>query len=82
MEQTPRFRGENFQGKWSLGSWAEQKIISAINSSDSLRAVSYGKSGVSSARNLQERQEYWNLHKERESFGKRPDVLVFERSVF
>jgi hypothetical protein len=44
--------------------------------------VSYGKSGVSSARNLQERQEYWNLHKERESFGKRPDVLVFERSVF
>lgn len=82
MAQTPRFRGDNFKGKWSLGSWAEQKIISAINNSDSLRAVSYGKSGVSSARNLQERQEYWNLHKERESFGKRPDILVFERSVF
>ncbi len=82
MAQTPRFRGDNFKGKWSLGSWAEQKIISAINVSDSLRAVSYGKSGVSSARNLQERQEYWNLHKERESFGKRPDVLVFEKSVF
>ena len=82
MAQTPRFRGDNFKGKWSLGSWAEQKIISAINNSDSLRAVSYGKSGVSSARNLQERKDYWNLHKERESFGKRPDVLVFERSVF
>jgi AccI restriction endonuclease len=82
MAQTPRFRGDNFKGKWSLGSWAEQKIISAINDSDSLRAVSYGKSGVSSARNLQERQDYWNLHKERESFGKRPDVLVFERSIF
>ena len=82
MAQTPRFRGDNFKGKWSLGSWAEQKIISAINSSDSLRAVSYGKSGVSSARNLQERQEYWNLHKERESFGKRPDVIIFEKSVF
>ena len=82
MAQTPRFRGDNFKGKWSLGSWAEQKIISAINNSDSLRAVSYGKSGVSSARNLQERKDYWNLHKERESFGKRPDILVFERSVF
>ncbi len=82
MAQTPRFRGENFKGKWSLGSWAEQKIISAINRSDSLRAVSYGKSGVSSAKNLQKRQEYWNLHKERESFGKRPDILVFERSNF
>jgi hypothetical protein len=82
MAQTPRFRGDNFKGKWSLGSWAEQKIISAINNSDSLRAVSYGKSGVSSARNLQERQEYWNLHKERESFGKRPDVLVFEKNVY
>ena len=55
MAQTPRFRGENFKGKWSLGSWAEQKIIRAINSSDSLRAVSYGKSGVSSTKNLQER---------------------------
>ena len=82
MAQTPRFRGDNFKGKWSLGSWAEQKIISAINSSDLFRAVSYGKSGVSSARNLQERKDYWNLHKERESFGKRPDVLVFGRSIF
>lgn len=82
MAQTPRFRGDNFKGKWSLGSWAEQKIISAINNSDFLRAVPYGKSGVSSAKNLEERQEDWILHKERESYGKRPDVLVFERSVF
>ena len=82
MAQTPRFRGDNFKGKWSLGSWAEQKIISAINNSDSLRAVPYGKSGVSSAKSLKERQEYWNLHKERESFGKRPDILVFERIIF
>lgn len=82
MAQTPRFRGDNFKGKWSLGSWAEQKIINAINDSDSLRAVAYGKSGVSSAKNLKERQEYWNLHKERESFGKRPDVLVFKRNIF
>ena len=72
MAQTSRFRGDSFQGKWSLGSWAEQKIISAINNSDSLRAVPYGKSGVSSAKNLQEKREYWNLRKERESFGKRP----------
>lgn len=82
MAQTPRFRGDNFKGKWSLGSWAEQKIISAINNSESLRAVPYGKSGVSSAKNLQEKQDYWNLHKERESYGKRPDVLVFEKSVY
>lgn len=82
MAQTPRFRGDNFKGKWSLGSWAEQKIISAINESEEFRAVPYGKSGVSSAQSSQERQEYWNLHKERESFGKRPDVLVFEKHIF
>lgn len=82
MAQTPRFRGDNFKGKWSLGSWAEHKIIDAINKSDILYAVTYGKSGVSSAKNLQERQEYWNLHRERESFGKRPDILVFEKTVY
>ena len=82
MAQTPRFRGDNFKGKWSLGSWAEQKIISAINNSDSLRAVPYGKSGVSSAKSLKEKREYWNLHKERESFGKRPDILVFEKIIY
>lgn len=82
MTQTPRFRGDNFKGKWSLGSWAEQRIISAINETESLRAVPYGKSGVSSAKNLKEKQDYWNLHKERESFGKRPDILVFEKNIY
>jgi len=82
MAQTPRFRGENFKGKWSLGSWAEQKIISAINASEDFRAVSYGKSGVSTAKSREEIRDYWNLHKERESFGKRPDVLVFETETY
>ena len=82
MARTPRFRGENFKGKWSLGSWAEQKIINSINASEHFRAVSYGKSGVSTAKTKEEVRDYWNLHKERESFGKRPDVLVFEKNVF
>jgi len=82
MVQTPRFRGENFKGKWSLGSWAEQKIISAINASEYFRAVPYGKSGVSTAKNKDEIRDYWNLHKERESFGKRPDVLVFAKETY
>ncbi len=82
MAQTPRFRGENFKGKWSLGFWAEQHIISAINGSGEFRAVPYGKSGVSTAKDLKEKQAYWDLHKERESFGKRPDLLVFEREVY
>lgn len=82
MAQTPRFRGENFKGKWSLGSWAEHKIISAINDSEHFHAVPYGKSGVSTAKNREEARDYWNLHKERESFGKRPDVLVFEKAIY
>lgn len=82
MAQTPRFRGDNFRGKWSLGSWAEQKIITAINASEQFRAVPYGKSGFSSAKNNNEKRDYWNLHKERESFGKRPDVLVFEKEIY
>jgi len=82
MARTPKFRGDNFKGKWSLGSWAEQKIISAINNSDLLLAIPYVKSGVTSAKSAKEKQDYWILHKERESFGKRPDILVFEKSVF
>lgn len=82
MAQTPRFRGENFKGKWSLGSWAEQKIISAINASDQFRAISYGKSGVSTAKSRDEIRDYWNLHKKRESFGKRPDILVFTKKTY
>ncbi|MGI8668962.1 MAG: AccI family restriction endonuclease [Aridibacter sp.] len=82
MAQTPRFRGDDFKGKWSLGSWAEQKIIDAINASELLCAVPYGKSEVSSAKSKEEIQDYWKLHKERESFGKRPDLLVFEKDIF
>lgn len=82
MAQTPRFRGENFKGKWSLGSWAEQKIVNAINNSEHFRSVRYGKSGVSTAKTKEEVRDYWNLYKERESFGKRPDILVFEKAIF
>jgi len=82
MSQTPRFRGADFEGKWSLGSWAEQKIINSINASDLFRAVSYGRSEVSSAKNKEERQEEYDLYKERESSGKRPDLLVFEREIY
>lgn len=82
MAQTPRFRGDNFKGKWSLGSWAEQKIITAINASEHFRAVPYGKSEVSTAKSREEIRDYWNLHKERESFGKRPDVLIFEKEIY
>lgn len=81
MAKTPRFRGENFRGKWSLGSWSEKHILDAINSSDELRAVPYGKSEVGPT-GAAEKQAYWDEYKDRESFGKRPDVLVFERSIY
>lgn len=81
MVKAPRFRGEDFRGKWSLGSWAENHIISSINVTEEFRAVSYGKSEVGPT--LQEEQlAYWEEHLGRESFGKRPDVLVFHREIY
>ena len=81
MPRAPQFRGENFRGKWSLGSWAESHIIRAINESNEFRALPYGKSGVGPT-GKQERRTYWEEYRERESRGKRPDILVFEKGVF
>lgn len=81
MARKPRFRGENFQGKWSLGTWAEKHILSAINETEEFMAVPYGKSEVGpsdSAAIL----TYWTQYKQREEYGKRPDILVFERHVY
>lgn len=81
MGTKPRFRGENFQGKWSLGSWAEKHIISAINATEELRATPYGKSEVGPS-DTKAIGPYWTEYKDREEYGKRPDILVFERTVF
>jgi hypothetical protein len=81
MAKAPRFRGEDFRGKWSLGSWAENHIIKAINDTEEFRALPYGKSEVGPT--LKEEQlTYWEEHLGRESYGKRPDVLVFNREVY
>lgn len=81
MAKAPRFRGEDFRGKWSLGSWAENHIIKAINETEEFRALPYGKSEVGPALKA-EQLAYWEEHLGRESFGKRPDVLVFHREVY
>lgn len=71
-------RGSDFTARWSEGAWAELKIIDAINSITDLIAVQYGitdgeafwSTRDMAARNLPDQSQH----------GKRPDILVFDRS--
>lgn len=72
-------RGSDFSARWLEGAWAEKKIIEAINKEQGIRAVPYGitdgtafwSSQEMNARELPQQ----DLH------GKRPDVLVFDKSI-
>jgi hypothetical protein len=71
-------RGTDFTARWSEGAWAEAKIIEAINKEASLIAVPYG---------ISDGEAFWSIRDmearelpDQTKHGKRPDVLVFERS--
>lgn len=71
-------RGTDFTARWSEGAWAEERIAEAINREPEFIAVQYGITdgeafwsvGEMEARNLPDQWRH----------GKRPDILVFERS--
>lgn len=71
-------RGSDFTARWSEGAWAEIKIIEAINDFPPFLAVPFGISDGEAFRSIRamEARELPNQLRH----GKRPDVLVFDRS--
>lgn len=71
-------RGDDFTARWTEGAWAELKILEALNRESNLIAVQYG---------ITDGEAFWSSHAmaarelpDQTAHGKRPDVLVFERS--
>jgi hypothetical protein len=61
------------------GRWAEDKAIQTINNHPSLRAIRYGQSRISFV-GKEQFLEYWlKLHEQVQTYGKRPDVLIFRK---
>ncbi len=71
-----RLRGKSFKGKWTLGAWAEGHILSALNSTASLRALRYGKSEAI------EPGAAGRGDASPSTVGKRPDFLLFSKDRF
>lgn len=74
-------RGFDFLARWSQGSWAESKVIEMIDSADYV-AVPYGPSrGDPVERDFTGWTRFFEEYQDRlETQGKRPDLLVFERT--
>jgi hypothetical protein len=72
-------RGSDFQARWTEGSWAEERLILALNAEASLVAVQFGitdgtafrSSAEMAARDLPDQTTH----------GKRPDILVFRKAA-
>ena len=65
------------------GDWAENSILKAINSQfDDIIAVPYGKNENLIAGDPGFKDFYKNYKKELCEIGKRPDILIFDKTVF
>lgn len=78
----PRFRGADFLMRFMQGRWAEDRIVESINNTTEYRAVPYGLSQVYVSDGEESIAEYWERFSTIEVHGKRPDVVVFQRSVY
>jgi type II restriction enzyme len=73
----------NFITNREQGDWAERLIMQAINqSSKDFVAVKYGKSDDIVAGELGWGKFYQSYQEELDKIGKRPDLLIFRKSVF
>ncbi len=81
MAKSDRFRGKDFEGKWSIGAWAENHIIAAINGSHEFRVLQYGRSEVGPAERSAQ-VVHRDTFQATESIGKRPDLLLFDGPTY
>ncbi len=73
-----RLRGSDFLMRWSQGQWSEERLIEAINRTDSFHALPYGPSSVAPDGNVREFELYFERLEAAGVAGvKRPDLLIF-----
>lgn len=73
-----RLRGSDFLMRWSQGQWSEERLIEAINGTDSFYALPYGPSSVAPDSDLREFELYFERLEAAGAAGvKRPDLLIF-----
>lgn len=78
----PTMASSQFLTNREQGDWAEQIIFDAINTHSSrYRAVRYGRRESLPADHPRFRQHYATYLKELNSFGKKPDLLVFPKGL-
>jgi len=78
----PRYlRGSDFLMRWSQGRWAEDIVIRAINATGEFHAIPYGPSSVAPS-DPQEMEQYFERLDQAITTGKRPDLLILDRSDY
>jgi len=73
-----RLRGSDFLMRWSQGVWSEQRLIEAVEATQSFFAIPYGPSGTAPTGDVRAFELYFE-RLEAAGLGriKRPDLLVF-----
>ncbi|MCE2463018.1 MAG: AccI family restriction endonuclease [Dehalococcoidia bacterium] len=76
-----RLRGSDFLMRWSQGVWSEERIIQAVNETNTYLALPYGPSGVAPTNDVRAFELYFD-RLEQAGLGKlkRPDLLIFRKS--
>lgn len=75
-----RLRGSDFLMRWSQGQWSEERLIDAVNNTDSFYALPYGPSSVAPDSSVREFELYFERLEAAGIAGvKRPDLLIFRR---
>jgi hypothetical protein len=73
-----RLRGSDFLMRWSQGQWSEERLIEAINRTDTFHALPYGPSSVAPDSDVRAFELYFERLEAAGVAGvKRPDLLIF-----
>ena len=75
----PTDANSEFLANRSMGDWAENLIINQVNSDKNYTAIRYGNEETISAGEEGFKEFYISLKKEVLKFGKRPDLLIFDK---
>lgn len=79
--KVPRPRGIDFVINWSIGSWSEDRVLDAINSTPKYRAFRYGVSRAGQFTFEEFARYYMRLQQTTSLHGKRPDLIVFDANM-
>jgi hypothetical protein len=75
----PTDANSEFLANRAMGDWAENLVINQINQDNNFSAIRYGDEGKIQAGEPDFKEYYKNLKIEVSKFGKRPDILIFNK---